>query len=448
MAYKNVNFKPITGEEEWLKGTGGAMAGNRYVVNPLGIAGTKINPRPSNKHNTIGGTVSDKSSDVGNSTTTGAGETVNNGYVLPNYATYNYFNPYASAGSTNLAYYKNLASNVENNLNKLFSAKYGANGYNLNSGWFQDGQVVDGWDKNAENQGYAQYQKLMADLQNINNMIAKYQSIETDRQQQTARLGIQQDLIEKYMQEDRRIRGIENSGQAETSTNAILNAYINAENQIRQNAENNLHAQEMAFQNAQYEGMNNFENYMYELQNSSNVDNSDLKELIAYASTKEEFDMLEQTFGDEIASDKTLQYLFQSGKTSLEKQIKKEEEYNRVAIALKETYGLTDDEINGAISAKELSMNSFDGFGGAQTGNEQKDYLEKIKVLALAGEIPDGTVVEMDYGRGEKGYMYYQGKFYPTTKPITSGWRSVWWQGQSSDGVYKKYEKYMEKYNK
>ena len=46
-------------------------------------------------------------------------------------------------------------------------------------------------------------------------MVARYQSIETDRQQQTARLGIRQDLIEKYMQEDRRIRGIENSGQAE-----------------------------------------------------------------------------------------------------------------------------------------------------------------------------------------------------------------------------------------
>lgn len=417
MAYKNVNFKPITGEEEWLKGTGGAMAGNRYVVNPLGIAGTQINPTPSSKFNTIGGTVSDKSSNVDNSTTTGAGETVNNGYVLPNYATYNYFNPYASAGSTNLAYYKNLASNVENNLNKLFSAKYGANGYNLNSGWFQDGQVVDGWDKNAENQGYAQYQKLMADLQNINNMIAKYQSIETDRQQQTARLGIQQDLIEKYMQEDRRIRGIENSGQAETSTNAILNAYINAENQIRQNAENNLHAQEMAFQNAQYEGMNNFENYMYELQNSSNVDNSDLKELIAYASTKEEFDMLEQTFGDEIASDKTLQYLFQSGKTSLEKQIKEEKDQKELSEYLGK-YGTTAEQ---GISATDLSPSMFN-WNGSGKGKKQDLVIKQIREMALNGEIENGTILDLNWGVGDGHYLYYNGAFYATDKPVTIGW--------------------------
>lgn len=433
MTYKNVNFKPVTGEEEWLKGTGGAMAGNRYVVNPLGIAGTKINPTPSSKFNTIGGIVSGKPSNGNNSTTTGAGETVNNGYVLPNYATYNYFNPYASAGSTNLAYYKNLASNVENNLNKLFSAKYGANGYNLNSGWFQDGQVVDGWDKNAENQGYAQYQKLMADLQNINNMIAKYQSIETDRQQQTARLGIQQDLIEKYMQEDRRIRGIENSGQAETSTNAILNAYINAENQIRQNAENNLHAQEMAFQNAQYEGMNNFENYMYELQNSSNVDNSDLKELIAYASTKEEFDMLEQTFGDEIASDKTLQYLFQSGKTSLEKQIKEEADQKELSEYLGK-YGTTAKQ---GISATDLSPSMFN-WSGSGKGKKQDKLINKVSEMAREGAIENGTILDLNRGGGTNLYLYYNGSFYPIDSEKNSYTKG--WQGADIEDRYNEWK--------
>lgn len=438
MEYKNVNFKPTT-EEEWLKGTGGAMAGNRYVVNPLGIAGSKINPTPSNKPNTIGGIVSAKpsnggSQNVDNSTTTGAGETVNNGYILPNYATYNYFNPYASAGSTNLAYYKNLASNVESNLNKLFSAKYGANGYNLNSGWFQDGQVVDGWDKNAENQGYAQYQKLMADLQNINNMIAKYQSIETDRQQQTARLGIQQDLIEKYMQEDRRIRGIENSGQAETSTNAILNAYINAENQIRQNAENNLHEQEMAFQNAQYEGMNNFENYMYELQNSSNVDNSDLKELIAYASTKEEFDMLEQTFGDEIASDKTLQYLFQSGKTSLEKQIKEEADQKELSKYLR-NYGTTAEQ---GISATDLSPSMFKWNGASNPNDGQYKIIVYAKEMAENGYIPNGTVMDLNGAAGQGHYLYYNGSFYPVNKSLlTNGW--------DGKDILTRYKEYLQK---
>ncbi len=258
---------------------------------------------------------------------------------------------------------------------------------------------------------------------NYNN-IAKYQSIEQDRQQQTARLGIQQELIEKYLQEDRRLRGIENSGQAETSTNAILNAYINAGNQLRQNAQNNLYEQEMNFQNAQYESMNNFNNQLQTLQeNEEETRTSDLKELISYASTLDDFELLEENFGDEISNNKVLQYLFENSKANVKKYA--EEEANNEALGKYLTnYGTSADQ---GISAEDLSPSMFN-WNGSGKGKDQDKLINKVSEMAQAGIIQNGCVLDLNRGGGTDLYLYYNGAFYPVDKgkySETKGWKGA-----------------------
>lgn len=250
-----------------------------------------------------------------------------------------------------------------------------------------------------------------------------YQSIEQDRQQQTARLGIQQELIEKYLQEDRRLRGIENSGQAETSTNAILNAYINAGNQLRQNAQDNLYEQEMNFQNAQYESMNNFNNQLQTLQeNEEETRTSDLKELISYASTVDDFELLEKNFGDEISNNKVLQYLFENSKANAEKYV--EEEVNNEALGKYLTnYGTSADQ---GISAEDLSPSMFK-WSGSGTGKKQDNLINITSEMAQSGVIPNGCVLDLNRGDGTDLYLYYNGSFYPVDGKysVTKGWQGA-----------------------
>jgi hypothetical protein len=337
-----------------------------------------------------------------------------NNASLPNYGV---FNPYLNSNLTNLNYYQNLQKQIESNLNSLLTSKYGAGNFSANNGWYQ-GNALETWDKNAENQGFAQYQKLMTDLQNVNNMIGKYQSIEQTRQQDTANLGIQQEMIEKYLQEDRRIRGIENSGQAETSGNAIINAYINASNQMRQNAQDNLHEQEMAFQNAQYESMNNFNNKIQSLaleQEETSI--NELKELISYASTSDDFALLEKNFGKEIKANKQLQYLFEASKSAIgkaEAEDNQSTETNDYLVG----YGTSADQ---GISAKDLNPSMFN-WNGSGTNGKQDKVINYIGQLALAGEIENGTIIDLNYGMGKGHYLYYNGSFYPTDRPVTKGW--------------------------
>lgn len=364
-----------------------------------------------------------------------------------NVAGYGTFNPYLNSNLTNLNYYQNLQRQIENNLNGLLTEKYGAGNFNANGGWYQ-GNALDTWDKNAENQGLATYMKLTTDLQQINQMLADYQAIEQSRQQDTANLGIQQEMIEKYLQEDRRIRGIENSGQAETSGNAIINAYINASNQTRQNAQDNLHEREMAFQNAQYESQMNFDNKIKDLQaQADETTANDLKELISYASTSDDFALLEKNFGDEIKANKHLQYLFEASKSAIGKAEAEDGKLTELYTTLKTKYGVSDEAISNGINASNLSPSSFGkGFNGTGVGGKQDEMINKIAEMAQAGFIPNGTVVDMNYGAGESAYVYYNGVFYKTDFTPTVGWRSSGLNSYTQQGIYQKYEEFKNKY--
>lgn len=402
---------------------------------------------------------------------------------LPNYGV---FNPYLGSNLSNLGYYQNLQKQIENNLDSLLTAKYGAGNYTPNNGWYQ-GDAIEGWDKYSENQGFAQYQKLMADLQNVNNMIGKYQSIEQSRQQDTANLGIQQELIEKYLQEDRRIRGVETSGQAETSNNAILNAYINASNQIRQNAQDNLHGQEMAFQNAQYQNMSDFNNKIQGIAEEQEKDSvNDLKELITMAQTSEDFELLEEVLGEEIAKNPQLQYLFESGKTNASKLESSEEEetkqegqattsdiqemmmnatslddlvdieqqfgeqiqndavlsywFNNFKKVYEQAgeeaskldadskylngFGVTD--MNSGITYQNMNQSMFDWTNVTNPEKNQYKIIDAVKEMASKGYIPNGTVMDLNKGIGSAHYVYYNGSFYPVSSDLlTKGWDGI-----------------------
>lgn len=40
----------------------------------------------------------------------------------------------------------------------------------------------------------------------------------------------------------------------------------------------------------------------------------------------------------------------------------------------------------------------------------------------MAGEIENGTIIDLNYGIGDGHYLYYNGSFYPTDRPVTKGW--------------------------
>ena len=136
---------------------------------------------------------------------------------------------------------------------------------------------------------------------------------------------------------------------------------------------------------------------------------------------------------DEIASDKTLQYLFQSGKTSLEKQIKEEEDQKELSKYLGE-YGTSADQ---GISAKDLNPSMFN-WNGSGTGKQQDNLINITAEMAQAGVIQNGYILDLNRGGGTNLYLYYNGSFYPVDSKkynYTKGW-----QGRDIEDRYEEWK--------
>lgn len=114
---------------------------------------------------------------------------------------------------------------------------------------------------------------------------------------------------------------------------------------------------------------------------------------------------------------------------------------------MKTKYGVSDESISNSINASNLSPSSFGkGFNGTGVGGKQDEMINKIAEMAQAGFIPNGTVVDMNYGSGESAYVYYNGIFYKTDFTPTVGWRSSGLNSHTAQGIYQKYEEFKNKY--
>ena len=70
-------------------------------------------------------------------------------------------------------------------------------------------------------------------------------------------------------------------------------------------------------------------------------------------------------------------------------------------------------------TAKEIDFGSFADTG--KEGSGQYQYVQDILNFARAGRIPDGTIINFNYGKGSNAlFMYYGGYFYPVSGKINS----------------------------
>lgn len=96
-----------------------------------------------------------------------------------------------------------------------------------------------------------------------------------------------------------------------------------------------------------------------------------------------------------------------------------EEVLNEQLIAKK--YGLSDEVMSNPISINTDNFLDFGKFKGSDSiYSEQNKYIEKVIESAKAGKLENGTLVNMNYGKGTpKLYLYLNGKFYDANNNLT-----------------------------
>lgn len=88
-------------------------------------------------------------------------------------------------------------------------------------------------------------------------------------------------------------------------------------------------------------------------------------------------------------------------------------------------YGLTSDDLQGAISLQDADTTSFGSFKGSGNGKSQDNWISDILSLAKQGKVKDGDIVDFNYGEGTSNYLYYNGYWYPTKKKATINYGTV-----------------------
>lgn len=96
-------------------------------------------------------------------------------------------------------------------------------------------------------------------------------------------------------------------------------------------------------------------------------------------------------------------------------------------------YGVSTDDtgIDNSI-AGVLSFGKFNDTGkGSKNGAKQDPYVLSILEKARKGEVPNGTIVNMNYGKGTPAnFVYYNGKWYKTNNSATYTYKD-WESGKS-----------------
>lgn len=309
-----------------------------------------------------------------------------------------------------------------NQANNVLAQKYSNPNANPNQSFYSYGKATQtGYDPSMDKSLSAQYNKAMTDYMNYSNAEQQAQNYNQQRtdQQRQASLALQQG--QKYIPTQLQAMGLGNTGLSETSQVGLMNTYANVLNQANRDYATNMNQMYQDLASTNRESAQNLDAQLeaYEQQKEDKAQQS-IKEqynILANAiSNIEDSDLLAkymETYKN--VADPNLQMQYDYKQKYLQEQNKQLKDQQTADYILK-NYGVDISESERVIKASDIDPEQFD-FNRNKEGTRQRDAL--LYVQMYADEIPNGSVIDINWGLGKEKYLVHNGMLYSTDKAVT-----------------------------
>lgn len=353
----------------------------------------------------------------------------NSSYKITNQPNTDIVNKYLQSGGNQLNYYNQARSQAQLGMNNLAQKKYAS----------------------PELQAIEQ-NRALGNVANVDNAFNQAQAIYQNQAQSMSDLGVAKEQAEKYMPNQLQQAGLGNVGTSESSQIGIQNQYMRGVGGINQQAIQNLNeVQRQYLQNKMGIEQQYLSGVQEEERNTIATKQAQANNLLANATSLKDIETIKKKYGDvlkddysqinlnkqtqelaineltsELANvtdynkyqgvlDKYKQYLDSDDFNQLQDAITKQVEDEK----LQAEYGITPNTER--VPLDQANPKSFGEF--ADSSGKQASWVNDVITKARRGKVPNGTVIDFNYGAGKPAkYIYINGTFYKTDKKVSKGW--------------------------
>lgn len=242
----------------------------------------------------------------------------------------------------------------------------------------------------------------------------------------------QQQALKYTPQQLNRI-GLGSTGLSETTGANIRNAYLNAIGSQDINAQNLQNSIFNQYLNAIHQNELNLanQNMQYDLEQEQ-LRNQEQNQYLDYYLNKLETANTPKAFDRYLEYAK--QYLTPENYNALIKDLELQDFRKALVeqenlLQNQELYGISPNDQG--IKIEDISSDTFGEFVGTGKGKKQDRHIERIKNFALSGHFKNGDIIDVNLGGGTNNYVYFNGRFYKTTKKAN---KKIVWDDDKNSG--------------